>query len=265
MTTFKLIGRGPSKVLLFPGLLGTRDAFDDMLRYADLDAFQYVVFEYRGYGQARDEAGLFTLREAVIDAVRVVEFLGWTKLAAVGHSLGALVAQMLAVAFPNRIEAIVSIAGLSAKGASADPERRCFMQELAHSLEKREALVKLGTAGRYTRGVTRALAASTWHEIDGNALASYAHDASQTDIHQQVGSLEAPILVGEHDPNCSEAVARDTTLRWYRHAALQILRDAGHYPLFETAAATLSALEQHVASVRGGTFGMLAPERAALA
>jgi pimeloyl-ACP methyl ester carboxylesterase len=267
MTTFKLIGRGPSKVLLFPGLLGTRDAFDDMLRYADLDAFQYVVFEYRGYGQARDEAGLFTLHEAVIDAVRVVEFLGWTKLAVVGHSLGALVAQMLAVAFPNRIEAIVSIAGLSAKGASADPERRSFMQQLAHSLEKREALVKSGTAGRYMPGVTRALATSTWLEIDGNALARYAHDASRTDIHEQVGSLDAPILVlvGEHDPNCSAAVARDTTLCWYRHAALQILRGAGHYPLFETPAATLSALEQHVACVRDGTFGILASERAALA
>lgn len=61
MKSFKLISHGPNKVLLFPGLIGTRDAFDDMLRYADLDTFQYAVAEYRGYGNARAEAGLLTL------------------------------------------------------------------------------------------------------------------------------------------------------------------------------------------------------------
>jgi pimeloyl-ACP methyl ester carboxylesterase len=102
MKSFKLIGRGPHKVLLFPGLIGTRDAFDPMLRDADLDAFQYAVAEYRGYGQSRNEAGLLTLREVVIDAVRLVEFLGWTTFTVAGHSLGALAAQMLAVALPHR-------------------------------------------------------------------------------------------------------------------------------------------------------------------
>jgi hypothetical protein len=53
MKSFKLIGHGPHEVLLFPGLIGTRDAFDHMLRYADLDAFQYAVAEYRGYGLTR--------------------------------------------------------------------------------------------------------------------------------------------------------------------------------------------------------------------
>lgn len=267
MKSFKLIGRGPNKILLFPGLLGTRDAFDEMLRYADLDAFQYAVFEYRGYGQARGEPGLFTLREAVIDAVRVVDFLGWTKLTVAGHSVGALAAQMLAVALPNRVEAIVSIAGLSAKGASADPERQRFMQELAHSREKREALVKSGTAGRYTAGVVRVFAAATWDEIDGEALARYAHDASHTDIQRQVGVLDAPILVlvGEHDRNCSEAAARDTTLRWYRNATLEVLRGTGHYPMVEAPAVTLSVLEQYVASVRAGTSGQRVGEPAAVA
>jgi pimeloyl-ACP methyl ester carboxylesterase len=267
MKSFKLIGRGPNKVLLFPGLLGTRDAFDDMLRYADLDAFQYAVFEYRGYGQARGEPGLFTLREAVIDAVRIVDFLGWTKLTVAGHSVGALVAQMLTVALPNRVEAIVSIAGLSAKGASADPERQHFMQELAHSREKRVALIKSGTADRYTQRAMHALVASTWDEIDGNALARYAHDASHTDIQPEVSALDVPILVlvGEHDPNCSEAAARETTLRWYRQATLQILCGAGHYPMVETPAATLSALERYVASVRAGALGQHVDEPAALA
>jgi pimeloyl-ACP methyl ester carboxylesterase len=248
MKSFKLIGRGANKVLLFPGLIGTRDAFDEMLRYADRDAFQYAVAEYRGYGQSRNEAGLLTLREVVIDAVRGVEFLSWNKFAVAGHSLGALVAQMLAVALPHRANAIVSIAGLSARGAIPDPDRVAFMQSLADSREQRELLVRNGMAGRYTDTVAREIVAATWGDIDGRALASYALDASRTDIHAEVQSLDAPILalVGEHDPNITEASARETTLAWYRRATLEVIRGAGHYPMIETPAATVSAIERFV-------------------
>ncbi|MCP3728076.1 alpha/beta hydrolase [Paraburkholderia sp. CNPSo 3272] len=264
MKSFKLVGQGPRKVLLFPGLLGTRDAFDDMLRYADLDAFQYAIVEYRGYGHSKNEPGLFTLREVVIDAVRLVEFLGWNRLAVAGHSLGALAAQMLAVALPHRVDAIVSIAGLSAKGASADPQRQRFMQELAHSRERREALVHGATGNRYADGFARALVAVTWDNIDGDALTSYAIDASRTDIHAQVESLETPVLVlvGECDPNCSAAAARETMLRWCRLATLQVLPGVGHFPMVEAPAQTLSALEHYVAAGHAGTSDQAVSEAA---
>jgi pimeloyl-ACP methyl ester carboxylesterase len=251
MKSFKLIGHGPLKVVLLPGLIGTRDAFDEMLRYADLETFQYVVAEYRGYGNARAERGLLTLREVVIDVVRLVDFLGWYSFTVAGHSIGALIAQMVALALPERVNSIVSIAGLSAKGASADPQRMAFMQALATSREKREALVDIGMGGRYATGVTRALVAQTWDEIDARALASYARDATRTDIHSEVQGLDTPILVlvGENDPNCTEAFARETTLFWYRLATLQVLRGAGHYPMVETPAATLSEIERYVESV----------------
>jgi pimeloyl-ACP methyl ester carboxylesterase len=251
MKSFKLIGRGPQKVLLFHGLIGTRDTFDDMLRYADLDAFQYAVAEYRGYGRSMHEAGLLTLREVVIDAVKLVEYLAWNTFTAAGHSVGALAAQMLAVALPHRVNAIASIAGLSAKGANPDPDRVAFMQSVADSRERREALVRTGTGERYTAAVVREIVAATWNDIDSRALASYALDASRTDVHAEVQALDIPILalVGEHDPNCSDAAARETTLRWYRHATLEVMHGAGHYPMIETPAATVSAIERYIAGL----------------
>lgn len=251
MKSFKLIGSGAHKVLLFPGLIGTRDAFDDMLRYADLDAFQYAVAEYRGYGQSRNEVGLRTLREVVTDSVKLVEFLAWDTFTVGGHSLGALAAQMLALALPHRVNAIVSIAGLSAKGASRDPDRVAFMQSLSDSCERREALVRNGMAGRYSDAVARSIVAATWDDIDGRALASYALDASRTDICAEVPALDVPILalVGEHDPNCTEAVARETTLGWYGRATLEVMRGASHYPMIETPVATVSTIERFVKAV----------------
>jgi pimeloyl-ACP methyl ester carboxylesterase len=248
MKSHKLVGTGPRKVLLFPGLLGTRDSFDDMLRYADTDAFQYAAGEYRGYGQSREEPGLMTLREVVLDAVRTIEFLGWTELAVAGHSLGALAAQMVAVAMPARVKAIVSIAGLSARGASADPQRLASMSEAAVSREKREALFRKGTAERYSIAAARAVVAKSFDSISPVAFESYALDSSSTDISGQVREVSTAILalIGEHDPNCTEQLARQTTLSFYRNAELEIIAGASHYPMIEAPLQTVVALERFV-------------------
>lgn len=255
MKSYKLIGTGPRKVMLFPGLLGTRDAFDDMLRWADLEAFQYAAVEFRGYGETRGEPGLKTLREVVVDATRLADFLGWSSFAVAGHSLGALAAQMLALALPRRIDAIVSIAGMSARGGSSDPERLRLLREAAEQPARRGDLVAAGTAGRYTDAFVRTVVGQSWGRIDQNAFASYAQDASRTDVSAQVEGSLTPIhvLVGEHDGANSEAAARVTTLKWYRNATLQVLAGAGHYPMLETPAATITALERFLGQHAGAT------------
>ncbi|AUT61820.1 alpha/beta fold hydrolase [Paraburkholderia terrae] len=246
MHAFKLTGHGPRKVLLFHGLLGDRDTFDSMLAYADLDAFEYATFDYRGYGDALHAPPGYTLRNVVVDAQALAARLGWTRFAVAGHSSGALVAQMLAVASPDHVDAIVSIAGMNARGTSADPERLRKLDALGHSREMREALVDTGTAHRYTKGFVRALVDATWSHIRADALTGYARDASTIDISRDVAELDAPILVlvGEHDPTQSEHVARQSTLQWYRRAQLDVMAGTGHYPHVETPAATLSLMER---------------------
>ena len=150
--------KGKKKVLLLPGLMGTLDALDAMLKYADLDSFQYAVVDYRGYGSSKNISGLFTLREAVIDACKLIEYLGWRQFSVGGHSLGALVAQMLAVAMPHWTSAIVMIAGLSAKGAKSDPEREALLRRAAESVEARSQIVTGGTKARYSHVFARTLA-----------------------------------------------------------------------------------------------------------
>lgn len=248
MKSYKLVGTGPQKVLLFPGLMGTKDAFDAMLNYADVERFQYAVVDYRGYGALKCMEGLFTLREAVVDACKLVEYLGWKKVAVGGHSLGALTAQMLAVAMPHRTAAIVSIAGVSARGAAPDPARAALMAEAATSAEKRQQIVKGGTANRCSDAFARALVAATFDQISPTAFASYANDASHTDIREQVKDLPHPVLaiVGESDPACSERSARETTANFFRQAEIQVIPGASHYPPYEAPVETISSLERFV-------------------
>ncbi|MFM0741169.1 alpha/beta hydrolase [Paraburkholderia xenovorans] len=248
MKSFKLIGIGAQKVLLFPGLMGTKDAFDPMLKYADLERFQYAAVDYRGYGCSKPMDGLFTLREAVVDACKLVEFLGWKNIAVGGHSLGALVAQMLAAAMPHRTSAIVSIAGVSAKGPVSDPARAALMAGAATSAERRQQIVKGGTANRCSDAFAQALVAATFAEISPAAFAGYANDASRTDIREQVKELPHPVLamVGEFDPACSEQAARETTATFFKQVEIQVIRGASHYPLYEAPAETIASLERFV-------------------
>lgn len=256
MKSHKLVGSGRLKVLLFPGLLGTRDVFDDMLKYADTDAFQYAAGEYRGYGQLRMEPGLMTLREVVIDAVRAVEYLGWDEFAVAGHSIGALAAQMVAVAMPARVKAIVSIAGLSARGSTADPQRLALYGEAAVSREKRAALFLKGTADRYSAAAARAVVAASFDSISPVAFENYARDSGTTDISDQVRELPAHVLalIGEHDPNCTESLARQTTLSFYRNAELEVISGAGHYPMIEAPLQTVTAMERFVTKAIHGSL-----------
>jgi pimeloyl-ACP methyl ester carboxylesterase len=267
MKSFKLIGVGPNKVLLFPGLLGTRDAFDEMLKYADLERFQYAIADYRGYGALKNLDGLFTLREAVIDAYRLVEFLGWQKFAVGGHSLGALGAQMLAVALPDRVSAIVSIAGLSPKGAPADPARIALMNEASTSQERRAEVVSRGTAGRYGTVFAQKLVAATFEQIRPSAFASYARDAANTNLSDSVKGLPHPVLVlvGEFDPVCTEAAAKETMAKLYQSVTIEVLGGASHYPVCEAPVATVTAMERFLEKARSQSARPPAPSEKAAA
>jgi pimeloyl-ACP methyl ester carboxylesterase len=245
MNNFKLVGAGPRKILLLPGLLGTRDAFDAMLAYADTATYQYACFEYRGYGEALHEAGACTLDEALGDIGAAVAQLDWGRFTVAGHSIGALLAQMLALQMPQHAQALVSLAGMSARGGARDPQRQQMLARAAIDEAQRRRMVDAGTGGHYGPGFASAVVQSTWHAIRPDAFAGYASDAARIDISAQVDGSGLPLLalVGEFDPVNTAALARETTLRWYRNARLDVLPGAGHYLMLEAPAACVSAIE----------------------
>lgn len=251
MTSFKIVGTGPAKVLLLPGLMGTRDGFDAMLAYADLARFQYAVLDYRGYGGARDHPGPFTLAAAAADAVALAGELGWKRLLLAGHSVGALIAQLAALAMPEQVCGLVSIAGMSGAGGVRDARRRQLMLTAAVDPVQRATLVDAGSGGRYGAGFSRALVQSSWDAIAPAAFIAYAEDAAATALAPSVAGSSLPLLllIGAHDPVNTAARAEATSLQWYRHATLTLLQDAGHYPMIEAPALTVSAIERFAASL----------------
>jgi pimeloyl-ACP methyl ester carboxylesterase len=51
------------------------------------------------------------------------------------------------------------------------------------------------------------------------------------------------VIVGQHDGAINEAAMQATYMQWHRKASLEVLPNAGHYPMNETPVALATAME----------------------
>ena len=78
------------------------------------------------------------------------------------------------------------------------------------------------------------------------AFGSYLESWAKTDFSAQVQGNQAAVkvIVGEHDPALSAQVMEQTWLAFYPNAELEVLANAGHYPMLETPAALAASIEE---------------------
>ncbi|MCW3098774.1 MAG: putative hydrolase [Chthonomonadaceae bacterium] len=78
--------------------------------------FQCLTFDNRGIGQSTMISPSFTVEMLAQDAVALADAQGWEKMHVVGHSLGGIVAQEIALSAPQRVQSL-SLLCTFAKGA----------------------------------------------------------------------------------------------------------------------------------------------------
>ncbi len=78
--------------------------------------FHVALFDQRGQGRSDKPRGPYTMREYAEDAAAVMDALGWSSAHVVGYSFGGMVAQELAIRWPERINRLV-LAATSSGGA----------------------------------------------------------------------------------------------------------------------------------------------------
>jgi esterase len=244
----RLHGEGPRKAVLLNGWLGSAHHWDWMLQAVDPQALQLAVFDYRGYGARRDVDGDFTFREAAADVLALADALGWERFALVGHSMGGMAMQRVALLAPPRVECLLGLAPVSAAGSQLDGPRLALFEQAVHDAGARQRIVDFSTGQRLSATWCARLAADSLATHRPQALAGYLREwGSGPGFADEVGALRGlpvQVLVGAHDPS----ITLDTVERsWRLHhpqAEAHALPGAGHYPMLETPVATATALQR---------------------
>ncbi len=80
--------------------------------------FDCLTFDNRGMGESQPPAGEITIESMTQDALALMDRLGWESAHMLGHSMGGLIAQRLALTAPERVRSLALLCTVS-RGSDA--------------------------------------------------------------------------------------------------------------------------------------------------
>lgn len=241
------VGHGPHAVIVLHGWFGDAHAFAPMEASLDGGAFSYVFMDNRGYGGMRGAHGSYSMDEVARDALALADALGFATFSVVGHSMGGMALERLALLAPLRLRKLVAVAPVPSCGVALDGAARQLFLDANANVEARRAIIDRSTGERLPAAWLDWKAQYSWESADQAAFAAYFLAWSGTDFSEDIKAARVALpllaLVGEHDQRFDAALMRRTYLAWYPQARLEVLGNAGHYPMNETPLALAASIE----------------------
>ena len=231
-------GEGTDLVLVH-GVGASLEAWDEVVSRLG-EGFRTIRLDLRGHGASGKPPGPYHIDDFVGDVMAVMDHFRIGSCHLAGHSLGALIAQGVALAHPRRLDRLVLLSGIA--GRTADERRR---------VEKRLAMVADGIPGAhfeasvsrwFTDGFIRrhpgiiARQAEANRRNDPAAYAASYRVLTETDFAGRLRNITAPTLIatGEHDLGSNARMARYMRAT-IPHSSLHILPGLKHAILTEAA------------------------------
>jgi pimeloyl-ACP methyl ester carboxylesterase len=250
MDVIRTQGRGPLKVIWLHGWFGSADGWGPVTDCLDGEVFTHAFMDYRGYGARRLVPGDHSMAEIANDALALADQLGWTEFSLVGHSMGGMAVQRVLAQAPQRVRKLVGITPVPASGLPFDDADWAFFRSAALSLDARRGIIDMTTGKRLSGVWLEQMVQHSRANSTSEAFSAYLVAWAKTNFESSVRGRPLPVLVfvGQHDPAITEDLVRATWLTTYPQAKLQVMDNAGHYPMFETPVALATAVEHFLAA-----------------
>jgi len=118
---YELQGQG-EPVLFIQGCGVTGSGWDPQVMELSAD-YQCLTFDNRGIGRSKTSDPVLTVEKMAADALALMTAIGWESAHIVGHSLGGMIAQQLALDAPERVKSLSLLCTFSkgAEGARVTP------------------------------------------------------------------------------------------------------------------------------------------------
>ena len=242
--TFHRVGQGLHFVLVLHGWFGDAHAFEPIEPWLSRGHFSYIFMDCRGYGGMWDAAGHYSIDEVAHDALALADALRIDTFSVAGHSMGGMAIERMAVLAPQRVRAMLAIAPVPCGGIAYDAPTRRMLEDAAHTPANRRAIIDRSTGGRLPAAWLDWKVGYSVEHSTPDAFAAYLPAWADTDFSNEItGEHRLKVLIGGHDPTFNRSLMERTYLRRYRQATLEVLEDAGHYPMNETPLALVAAME----------------------
>lgn len=248
-------GAGGRPLLLLHGFTGAKEDFADWIEPLAASGRHVVAPDLRGHGASAKPPGedAYGIERFADDVVALLDALGWDRCTLLGHSMGGMIAQEVALRVPGRLDALI-LMDTSSGPVAIDPAMR---DAALHVVRTRgmDALADLlaGRPGPLDTPASRRVLAERPGFAEENerklrACSPAMYAAMATEITERpdglsrLAGLAVPtlVLVGEQDEPFLEPSRRlcDTI----PGARLVVVPDAGHSPQFEAPEAWWAAL-----------------------
>ena len=171
------------------------------------EQFDVILFDNRGIGESDAPPGPYTVAEMAADAVQVLDETGVARAHVVGTSLGGMIAQELALAYPERVDRLV-LACTTPGGQKAHPMPQVTVALMAEAatLEPAVALRRFvenalapATVEAHPEIVEQIMAHRLATAQQPAAWAAQASAGATFDAYDRLGALAAPTLVQHGD------------------------------------------------------------------
>jgi pimeloyl-ACP methyl ester carboxylesterase len=243
--THHVVGAGPSAVLVLHGWFGDSHAFAPMEPALSRSDFTYAFMDYRGYGGMRDVHGAFTIDEIATDALALADHLGFAEFSLVGHSMGGMAVQRVLAMAPERVRKLVAVTPVPASGVAFDADSWALFSGAADNPHDRFSIIDYTTGNRLSHAWITSLVDYSLAHASRDAIDRYLAAWARTDFSAAVRGMPLPVkvIVGEHDPALNATFMQATYLATYPACELEVMANAGHYPMHETPVALATSIE----------------------
>jgi 3-oxoadipate enol-lactonase len=261
-------GAGQRPLLLVHGFTGAKEDFTPWLDRLAAGGWHAVAPDLRGHGESSKppEESAYSFKLLADDGLALADSLGWDRFVLLGHSMGGMVAQFMAIAEPSRLTGLIlmdtahgplehlspeliagAVAVVRAEGMGALAEVTAGREGPLHSpahqklLDEKPGYAEFGD--RKLRETSPGLYAAMAPEF-------IAAPDRLPALSRLPGSLPVLVIVGEQDKPFLGHSQRMTDA--IEGATMAVIPDAGHSPQFESTDAWWDVLTAFLAAIASG-------------
>ena len=239
LLSYAVAGDGPP-VLLIQGAGIVGDGWQPQI-HGLRERFTLISFDNRGIGRSTRPSRPLTIEDMAADALAVVDATGFQRFHLVGHSMGGLIAQEVALTHPNRVVSLALLCtfarGRQASAMSLDMLITALRMRIGSRAMRRDAFLELVMPKDYLDTCNRTILANQLQPLFGRDLADQPsivmqqlramsrYDAGSR--LRELGSIPTLVLTARHDRIARVAYGRELA-HAIPGAAYVEIPDAGH-------------------------------------